>query len=743
MKKTWGRLLLTEIATVVLVGGCQPPPPETPPAPPPPPPPPVVEAPPVRPGDMPDPPGAASGLGALSPLFAEQKAGTRAIKENEQVTFGKGLVAYVDLQDSRMHGGEPACPVQGFTREDCRFLRVAPFAQPVPMGTWRLGRSAGAGAWSALVPARHRWGSLSPGQDVVYAVRRDGSLTIDTINEKGEESAFLDSTSLPVLRSVDVLELKDTLQVVAVDENGQLAVVPVSRGAAPKAGALNELKISVSDPDDGANQARYRISQGMKVMYGSWVSSPLLDKQGSVDGHWLLAWVEAIPPPKYTPAGVPFKGKGGRATKAKHGCGRGSRPLFDASVEKKTHLMRMSPAGKVVEEKIIAPPPGEYRENSGVASALAVQPFPGGFELGGQRYTNELGAFSGEPPQTTPPAGGALPRPPFEATVGPSIVAAAYDVPSGEGIVIGQQDETYVAQLFNAIGEGVGAPFKIPGKFQFAERSIPTLARVGGSWVALEDNHHGIRVLNGEGDRAGQRIELNGQSGFPLGLVRADDSNVQLIMSSWSGMRELTVYNIDVPNRTLTTATQGSSRVLLSTEVPTHVAQITPGAITILGARPNETPVIGQLDASGRWQETSLKLGDQVGTPKKAHVHPVWGDAVVVVEGDKGSMAFWAKAGGSAPLAALGPVAAEATKKPSHPNDNDIHHEYGPFVHGGAFLLPPTPGDVAATGGDLARTLANCPYALPTGPKRTVLVCAEPIDATSLGTRVGLRVYRP
>jgi hypothetical protein len=689
---------------------------------------------------MPDPPGATSGLGALSALFAEQKASARAIQPTEQVTFGRGLVAYVDLREQRVHGAEPSCPVQGFSREDCQFLRVAPFAQPVGLTTWRQGRSAGAGAWSALVPVKHRWGSLSPGQDVVYGVRREGSLSIDVINEKGEAKPYLDSTSLPVLRSVDVLELKDTLQVIAVDENGQLAVVPVSRGASPQAGTLHDLKIGLSDPDDGANQARYRISQGMKVMYGRWVSSPLLDKQGGVEANWLLTWIEAIPPPKYTPAGVPFK-KAGKGGKAKHGCGRGSRPLFDASVEKKTHLMRLSPEGKVLTDKIIPTPPGEFQGNAEVASALAVQLFPGGFELAGQRYTNELGAFSGEPPASPALPGGALPRPAFESTLSPSIVAAAYDAPSGEGIVIGQQDETFIGQLFNAIGQGVGEPFKIPGKFQFSHRSLPTLARVGSLWVALEGDGYAVRVLNGGGEKSGQRIELNSHSGFALGLVPADESNVQLVMSSWSSMRELTVYNIDIPNRTLTTATQASSRVLLSSGVPAHVTQLSPGAVTILGARPNETPVIGQLDASGRWQESSLKLGEQVGTPKRAHVHPVWGDAVVVVEGDKGSMGFWAKAGGSAMLGGLGAVGGEPGKKT--PPDNDQDHEFGPFVHGGAFLLPATPGDVAATSADFTRTLANCPYALPTGPKRTVLVCAEPIDGTSLGTRVGLRVYRP
>jgi hypothetical protein len=728
-------------SVVAGIAGCAaPPPPEVPPPPPPPPAPQVVAAPEPKPGELVDPAGATKGLGAFSPVFEGSWGKARPLPPTSVVAFGKGSMAYLDMTDHPV-AREPACLVAGVSREDCQFLRVAPWEGQLPAGAWRNANpGSGTGAWSRLIPARRRWGNLSPGQDVVYAIRREGALTIDTINERGEIATLLEGGASGSLSDVKIVELGGNgLVAVGRNEEGSIDAVELVRsGATAKVGQRHPLKISPLDPTDPAAYARSRISSGDKVSFGDWVVSPMLDKSGALEPSWLFAWVEAQPPPKYTPAGAPYKGPRVRP-KGKHGCGRSSRPLIDASVEKQTHLMRMSPQGAILEDKTVKVMPMASEASEG--SVLSVVLFPGGIEVNGHRFDNKLTPERGDAQPAFASLG--LVRPPFEGTLPPSIIAAGYDAASGEGVVVGAQGENYGAQIFDGVGNAKGEPFLIPGHPRLASRSLPAVARAGGTWVALESNGNTLLILNGA--NAGKTISVSadsayGRSSQTLAVLPVDDNQVQVVAATWSTPRELMVVKVDVPNRTATSVVSANARVHIANDSEAVHVMSGPGAdgtLTFLGRRPNGTPMLGRLDPSGKWSDVSLKIGEEIGDVKRVRAHEVWKDSVLVVEGETSALGVWASSAQIAPLPSLGGFDKDDAKKRV-----DREREAGPLLLGATWMVDGAPGDVVAPDAALAKSFAGCPYAFPTGPRRVLMVCAEPTETDKLGARVGLRVLR-
>lgn len=728
---SWGRLLLTE-ATLLALAGCQTPPPEVAPTPPPPPvssQPPPVEPPPKK-GDLVDPPGTKAGLSALAPLFGADSGRSRPIEQTRMHTFGKGLLAYIDLQGA---SSEPGCPVAGYKDTECRFYRVAAFPQPISGQAWRENARAGAGEWSRLMHAKEKWSAFSPGQDVIYAVRLSSGVTIDTIDEKGNVSALIDGSTLTNLFDVSVLELKDGLVAVGVDENRALTAIPISRsGGAAKAGAVIPFQIATARLYDSAATARYLNDQKLKVSLGAPFVSALIDRSGSPEASWVMAWIEATPPPKYTPTGVPYRPKGKGKGKAKNGCGTPSRSLTDPSVDKKTHIVRLSSAGKVLEDKVIPfALTAAMRGDMSDENPLGARVFPGGIEVQGQRFTNELGAFSGDPPAAVAQSG-AMPRPPFEANQAHRVIAAGYDPPSGEGLVVSQHNGKFYLQRFDGLGVVQGEPEHLQEVFGFPDRDQPTLARVGGAWVA-RDNGRQLHVLTGE--NAGKSIDLPYHDGNePLAFFATDDQHLTYLSGTRYQPRSFTQLSFDVGTLSPTTLQSGSSRVFLD---PLGAFRAEGGALMVLGRRSNRTPVLGQIDAAGGWTESSLKVPEQVGDVQRTSAFKVWQDQVLVVEGSKGAHAFWARAGASAPLTSLPAPDKDRPAPPPTPTP-----ERGPFYFDGKWVLPSTPGDLVPAGEALSGVFSGCPYALPTGPRRVVLICAEAVDDKSLNTRVGLRVFR-
>lgn len=756
---SWGALVVGGLT--VTTSCAAPPPPEAPPPPPPPPPPATVEAPLPKPGELVDPPNTAKGLGGLRTLFASTASVPRSIAPTSMVAFGKGALAYVDLSERRQV--DLGCPVAGVQREECQFLRVSTWSGAAPSAVqWRAANPGqGTGAWSKLIAAKRRWGNLSPGQDVVYAVRREGALTIDTIDAKGEIAPLLQADAAHVLTDVDVVELAGgALLAIGRDEGNSLEVVEVQRGAGGQAklGESHDLKITAFDTDSGAgaDSARAVIAGGNRVAMGRWSAAPLIDKSGAVTSSAVVAWTEALPPPKYTPAGKAYLGpkprpKSGPAG-ARHGCGRSSRPLHDLSVEKRIHLTRLSAKGAVVEDKVVAVPTLPEIHEGG--QPLALQVYAGGVEVNGQRFDEAFAPQANEASTAAVPVAGPLAKPPFEGSMSAAIVAAGYDVPSGEGIVVVQDGKRMSAQLFDGLGEPKGEPFSLLGSFAFTPRSMPSVARAGTTWVGLQANGQALQVLNGPNQGETIAIDVDSSTGRTiqtLALLPGDDDRVRVVKSTWGSPLELLVINVDVRDRTVTTVTHSSVRVHMATDEGALLVMPGPTSddLTFVGRRPNGSPLIGRLDAMGKWSDIPARLDDTVGAPKRTRTHEIWRDAALLVEGEKGSVAFWASDAKSAPLPSLGafvapskPVSKGAPAKQSVRGAPANNRRWGPFAGNGKWHVPDRPGDLVATDDALSQALVNCPYAFPTGPGRTLLVCSEATDPSNLSGRVGLRVFR-
>lgn len=743
MRRNWGTIVATELATLApfLLAGCAEAPPPEPVAPPPPTTAAAPAPPPKKTVDLSDPPDAKPGLGAFVPIVPVTAASELAVPHDpgQVVAFGKGVIQLLSLTaPPGLDSG--ACLVTVPDGAPCQFLRFAPWKQPRDRAGWeRPARDNDVGAWSAFVPAAGDWGNLSPGAEAVYALRREGSLAIDTIDEKGKVTPVFDGANAPAIFDVRLVETATGLLAIGIDPDTQsLAAVALRKkdggGFAPS--PATQLHLTMTGDEGTAQQARWMIDQKLRVGYGSWDVLAGVDDKGKADKSVYMAWTEAIPPAKYAPRGVVKKGHG---VTAKHGCGgRPSRPLFDASVEKKTHLTVLGEDGRVAADHVlpIAAPLDS-------APALALAAIPGGVEVNGVRFGKDGKPKDASVKPVAPPP--ALTPPPLVGPVMQRLEAAAFDPKSGEGIIVYSEKDDQRAMRFDARGAPIGAPVDVTNRVQLAPRAFARLARAGETWVALEQSADAVVLVNGP--NAGKRVAIASDRSWvlpkgPAWVFPVDDAHVEVVrfvplpktylleigVGDPALSRGLMVSTVDVTSGNSTPWSLVSGWFAGEAITPrlndvAIAARASDGGLLLVGRGSEGSWREVRRNADGGWAAPVL-LGEG-GNIHGAIPHSVWGDVVAVLLGST-PLATWLEGARTLPLQA----------------SNDHQALRGPLLAGGAFALPATTGAPVKLPAEVARHVTDCPLAFPTGPNRTVMVCDEPVDAARVSVRVGLRTVR-
>jgi hypothetical protein len=742
MRRTWGSLVATEItmlAPLLAIGCGAAPPPEPVAAPPEPPPPPVVFAPVKKTPDLSDPPDAKPGLGAFVPLVPVSAATEVVLPADpgQIVAFGKGVMQHVSLATPPGFGA--GCLIADHPG-GCTFLRFAPWKKARDRAQWdHVAHENDVGAWSAFMPAGD-WGNLSPGKDVVYALRREGTLAIDTVDEKGKITSIFDGANAPPLFDVRLVETATGLLAIGTDGDTQsLASVALKRkdGGSFGVGPSKPLKIVMTGDEGSAQQARWIMDNKQRAGYGTWDVLPGIDEKGNPDKVVYMAWTEASPPAKYAPRGVVKKGGHGGA---KHGCGgRPSRPLFDVSVEKKTHLTVLGDDGHIVGDHVIPiEAPTDAPPNLGLVAV------PGGVEVNGVPFSKDgkpKGAAkpkSPEPPMTPPPVLGPVLQ---------KLESAQFDPKSGEGIVVYSEKDDQRAVRFDARGNPIGGSIDITNRLQAEQKGRFSLARAGDSWVALEPAGDAVVVVDGMS--AGKRIAIASDRSWvlpksPAWVLPADDTHVTVVrfvplpktylleigVGDPSLSRGLMLSTVDVENGTSTPWSLANGWFSGETVTPrltdiSFVARAQDGGLMLVGhgsKGDGGTMRLIRRNPDGSWAAPTL-LGEGSDVRWVAP-HRVWGDVVALLGGSH-AVATWLESGKTLPV-----------------DGNPGREARGPLVGTGGFALPSTPAALVALPAEVAKLAGSCPIAYPTGPSRVVMICDEPVDPTRPSARVGLRTIR-
>lgn len=745
MRRTWGSLVASEITLLapLLAMGCgAAPPPEPVSAPPqPPPPPPAAFAPVKKAPDFSDPPDAKPGLAAFVPLVP-LTAATEVVLPSDPgqvVAFGKGVMQHVSLTAPAGYGAG-ACLIAGEHPNGCTFLRFAPWKKARERAQWdHIAHENDVGTWSGFMPAGD-WGNLSPGKDVIYALRREGSMAIDTVDEKGKITPIFDGANAPNLFDVRLVETASGLLAIGTDADNQgLASVGLKRkdGGSFTVGRATPLKVVMTGDDGTAQQARWFIDNKLRAGYGTWDVLAGIDDKGNPDKVVYMAWTEATPPAKYAPRGVTKKGGHGGA---KHGCGgRPSRPLFDVSVEKKTHLTVIGDDGHLVGDHVIAiEAPSDAPPNLGIVAV------PGGVEVNGVAFSKDGKPKGAAKPKTPEPA---MTPPPVLGPVLQKLEGAQFDPRSGEGIVLYSEKDDQRAVRFDARGNPVGGTIDITNRLQIEHNGRAHLARAGDSWVALETGGDAVVVVDGM--NAGKRIAIASDRSWvlprsPAWVLPSDDTHVTVVrfvplpktylleigVGDPSLSRGLMLSTVDVENGTSTPWSLATGWFAGESVTPrlndiAFVARAQDGGLMLVGhgsKGDGGTARLVRRNPDGSWTApTLLGEGSDVRwiTP-----HRVWGDVVALLGGGH-NVATWLEGGKTLPI-----------------DGNPGRETRGPLLANGASVLPAAAGAPVALPPEVAKLSKSCPMAFPTGPSRVVMICDEPVDDARPSARVGLRTVR-
>lgn len=749
----WGNLVLRRITSLspLLVAGCSATPPPEPPPQPPPAPPVVSSAPPApkAPEVKADPAGAEPGLSAFRMLFAGSPTATLGLRGETLVPFGKGVLAYGSMfTQSNMR--PPECLVGGGKAGQCHFLRIAPWARPVVgWGFLEPPQESSLGAWSGLKPAQGAWdGAMSAGREVVYAVRFSSGLEIDTINEKGEVKQIL-SAAVPLeLSGSEVVETSKGLVLAGLDgASSEVVFVPFTGSDDGKGSVKEVARTGVTMLPYGATAAWARGMKNAKnkVGFGGWSVAPSLDAKGEPEGAFYLAWIEVLPPAKYTPAGVAPR-KGG---KSKNGCGRGSRSLSDISVEKKAHVSKFSAEGKKLDDRVV-----QLGISADEEPKLKLVPTSYGYTLNGVAYGRDGVAKKDAQPARS--EGVLTASPAFKILPVQHLAGAAYDQAKGEGIAVVAEENRQVLIRFDATGEPVGEQSVVEGRLALPPLSSRSLALAGDAWAALEASNDVVQVLTGHS--AGKRINIPSAQSWLLarGVAWAlplDDDRIEIVRYVALPHSLLEAQKVSPSARHV--AGPLVSRVDLKRGEATpwelvpgwfveEQGVVSPrleevlwagrgegGALTLLGKEGKDAVALLRL-SDGSWSK-AVPLGE--GAPKNnVRVRDVWKDQAVLFDGSN-SVVSWLSKG-------LTVQVGRAFGAAGMPARND-----GPWLRPGEWVLggeASEPFKVPAkdTAKDAAKVAYNgCVASFPTGPRRVVLLCVEP-PADQPGARVGSRVIR-
>jgi hypothetical protein len=743
---SWGSHILHHLSLLppVLAAGCTSAPPPEPAAPLPPPPPPITSAPepPKPPEFKPDPPDARAGLSEFRPLVAASATGMIALRDEQLVAFGKGVITHGRLTPPSGYA-QPPCLMGGLTRERCAFFRVASWVRP-PVGLGYFGaiQESAVGTWSPLRPSPAPWVTLSPGREVAYAIRNTPGLTIDTIDEKGEIKTIFDASSTPELGSPRVVELPQKLVIVGAESNeNELQVYLLKRDGEGKFQLTPgpSTGVYLLPPGATAAWARGMIAARKRVGYGLWAAAPSLDAKGEPEDAFYLAWTEVIPPAKYTPAGVAPKKRS-----AKNGCGRSSRPLSDLSVEKKVHVMKFNGDGKRTEDRIL---PGISFSPEDEDLALTLVPTSYGYMLNGALHGRD-GRPKGDTAGDARHAEGLAASPPIPAPPFQRILSAAYDQKQGEGLILIAEENHQVALRFDATGGLLGNPIPLENSLQNPTINASLFAMAGASWGALERNATGVQAITGP--QAGKVIPLRSEQSWSFQGGRAwilplDDAQLQVVRYVTLTPAARTSFGID-ENERAPVFMPLMAQVNLSTGESTPwqaapgwldgekkprlrdvswVGRGASGQLLFFGSNEKGQRELHQLSGD-EWAKPT-PIGDGAES-SAAHVLHVWKDHTILLD-DSNSIATWLNKG----------LTVQIGKRFGH---SVYNRNPGPLLAPGEFLMtgeasPPVKIDPA-----MKPLYGTCPASFATGPQRVVLVCSEPPDGKTPGARVGTRVLR-
>ena len=785
----------------MLLSGCGAPPQVQAPEPPPPPPPEQARPAPVVP--VADPAGATVGVGPLVRVGKDPKATLSPNTYQQVIPFGMGALALVGFEQDRFVFGRPSCSLKTPWPETCEGFRIAPWVNPAREKAWPAAdESSEVGEYGPLFPSPVPWRKFSPGKRGAYAsylADRDGvpMLQVHHLGADGKIELFFEQPGTPY-SEVEVVETRSGHMGIfrelppPSEQEGRSPYVNASpplvaiRFVGEKANrSLSEpIKLDIGDigTDSRATDARFARKMGRRAGHGPVRASALLDDQGQTTDEIVLAWFEAIPPPTKDPEreaqedGPKPKKRGkaknqcGRVNRetfddrwerarpyGDNGCsGRQSRSLADPTVKKRLHLERLSSTGKPLDDRAIdlsstfaaerttvdlAPTPGGGVTVNGIAFDKRFQPT-------GKAASRPLVLTS-----RTAVSGGSASPP--DIPVSQRLYHAAVDPATGEAVVVYYQSDpsdstrgpltgvmhaTRYGVLGDVRGEtqlatpvdGYESPFM--GQFGNFAGLPPFAARTRDAWVVLTEGW-GFHLVGGSHDGAFLPLPKGCDEGALcqegtslLGVTTRGD--VASLLGA--GKRGPWIAGLD-----LASLAAGPPRALSPTN----------------GVRPVLTPAgaLWQDDGSLAFWTVNEKgdvslvspapptdddadAGAKPPKPPRAWLQPVWGDYVVIVSREKSVTATWLKAGKTLDL---DPKALTRDDEAQPLAEGST-----PVLSGRHWILPDTPGPLIAVSPELKRALQNCPYALPTGPRRLLLACTEPVSDQHPQISVGVRVAR-
>ena len=729
MVRSWGTLVVRELARMapITLVACSPAAPA--PVEPPPPPPPVVTASAVASVEPPPaaPKGPSPELGAFVRVPTESGSGQPFPVKR---LSARSSTFAIEIADLRREWGHPACPVAS---PGCNLVSIAPYATPLSTKD-RLGalQPAGLGAFSDPVPGAAPWIDLSSGKDVVYGLRAGDHLAIDRIDASGKATPFVVDEAGPSWTAARVLETDAGIFVAGTAEGEDgISVLRVARVEPGKGGAAGKLGETVVLPfgfvppqRPSAQGARQAEDEGRAAVWGPWFATSLHDASGKPDKTWALVLVQVNPPPFNWKAGRPYK-KPEPKPGAKNGCGGpGSRSLTDRSVEKVVRVLRFEgtklvsnhavdrPAAYDAHEQPISVAPGD--EGAVVIDGIAWG--PEGKKLGGKL------ARSKPEPRELPGLSG------FQLAEPPGITEIGFDEASGEGLVIYRDGRDMHGQRFDRDGKPVGAA--LPMKSAWGK-----VVRVGETWMMWESRQ--ARFLTGP--NADKVVEWSDDVGYAEdGVARGNVLELTVRRSdSCSFVRIDAATREQKKEGPLAFCSFGGG-------APLARFRAKDGKEAFLVAPPGgKSPAIS--DSAGALTELppeSKPTGDAAYQPNQ--VMHVGGDIVLVQHASESSTATWLGAGKSVSFVEPTAKAARAAFKRGRRfyRPSRVVTMSGAPIVADWLLLPDEPGAPFDPGPLHDAAQKGCMYYQPTGPRRAVMACVEPTDPKKPGFALGLRTFR-
>lgn len=603
----------------------------------------------------------------------------------------------------------------------CRFIRVR----------------QGDGAWGPPRPVEQSWASLSDGQGVVYASRRDRPLAIDTIDASGKITPIFDATDgkKKQVREVKVVPASSGLfvfgQEIASDDDAHYVNTPLSLiFLETREGHLVEARRTTIPIGIAGYSARdARNIRGGKIAHGSVEFAPSLDATGAPGELAVVAWTQVTLPPKAPPPWLlqmreqqeqerreRLEQLRQRQKKSKNACpavGRsvimgcaGSRSLDDPSIKRRRRLTSFTPRGLIKKDIVIEENPSDEGD-----TARGVWAVPGGWVVDAVRVSDDFkikGPARGDRRAAAPPT----------MLVPDRLLLAHWDEVAREGLAQVESDldagkKQHWLRRFDAEGAWVGEPVEIPdGGFRGAQRVIHR----AGEWRHAPWD--AFCLLHDRGSC--QKIDP-GPAASKCAPTAAD-----LVFPS-PGDQRTAFFSLPCDSRlSIVTLDQGELRVaaIRKIEEERHVAAAArtedgrAWALTLRNGAPAQL-----VPDDPALEPLTLRA-------PSATLHKVGRSVVVREHGPEGRL-LWLGTGESAP------APPEPEGAPAEPPRQEVS-EAGALLPGGRLLLGEKPGEVRELPGEIAGVARGCQGAFQPSPGRLLLLCTEAREGTRV-TAVTLR----